>query len=375
MVNHRLGGNQRQQGAMVLVTVVLMLVMITLVTLYTGRIQSFEHKIMLNGQNQHFAFATASAGLTQGLAELQRNKSWPAATVNGLLSNQQQFTVTASAQPILRNTHTLMLYELRARGLSPDGLSEVTLAEQAIVYPLVVTSPAAPLMTDGGLDIRTNFELVANPNAGGPGVALSLWTNGAVDMSRINGISCGWFEYHQQLCQSRAYSAQGSAGHDILANDLAFPADVFGYLFNISIAHYASLRDEADLVLNNCLALSQQVLMFIWVTGDCDIAANSQLGDPSAPVLLVIEEGDLRIANDATINGLVVLLKDPASVATHDVHMTPTSVLRGALVANQVLGRSAGTLHIVYAQQTLATLHTAPEFLRVARVPGSWRDL
>ena len=79
----------RQQGAIVLVTVELMLVMITLVTLYTGRIQSFEHKIALNGQNQHFAYAAASAGLSQGIAELQRNKSWPVANIDGALSNQQ----------------------------------------------------------------------------------------------------------------------------------------------------------------------------------------------------------------------------------------------------------------------------------------------
>ena len=365
----------RQQGAIVLVTVVLMLVMITLVTLYTGRIQSFEHKIALNGQNQHFAYAAASAGLAQGIAELQRNKSWPVANIDGALSNQQQFTVTASVQLVPRYSQNLSLFTLSSTGSSQDGLSEVTLSEQAIVYPLLVTIPAAPLMTDGGLDIRTNFTLVANPNGGGQGVPLSLWTNDSADMNQINGLTCGAFEYQQQLCQARAYSGQGAAGPDILANDLAFPADVFGYLFNVSMAHYATLRDEADLVLADCTTLSQQVLMLIWVRGDCDVAANSALGAPNSPVILLIEEGDLRIGSDAIIHGLVVLLKDPANVGTHDVHMNGGSVLNGALVANQVLGRSAGTIYIVYAQATLAALRTAPAFLRIARVPGSWRDL
>lgn len=365
----------RQQGAIVLVTVVLMLMMITLVTLYTGRIQSFEHKIALNGQNQHFAYAAASAGLAQGIAELQRNKSWPVATINSALSNQQQFSVTAGAQIIPRYSQNLTLYALSSTGTSPDGLSEVTLSEQAIVYPLLVTIPAAPLMTDGGLDIRANFTLVANPNGGGQGVPLSLWTNDSADMDQINGLTCGLYEYQQQLCQTRAYSEQGAAGMDILANDLAFPTDVFGYLFNVSIAHYATLRDEADLVLADCTTLSQQVLMLIWVSGDCDVAANSVLGAPNAPVILLIAEGDLRVGSDAIIHGLVVFLKDPATVGTHDVHMSVGSLLNGALVANQVLGRLSGSLHIVYAQATLAALRTAPEFLRVARVPGSWRDL
>ena len=55
--------NARQHGAVVLLTVVLLLIMVTLVTLYTGKIQSFEPRIIVNEQNQKWARAAAKSGL------------------------------------------------------------------------------------------------------------------------------------------------------------------------------------------------------------------------------------------------------------------------------------------------------------------------
>ncbi|WP_340680655.1 hypothetical protein [Paraglaciecola sp.] len=367
-------GPGRQRGAIVLVSVVLMLVMVTLVTLYTGRIQSFEHKIILNSQNQKFAFAAASAGLSQGLAELQHNKNWPLATVTGMLPNLQRFNVAASAQSIIRNSRQFLLFEMTSTGSSVDGLSTVSVSEQAIIYPLLSTVPVAPLMTDGGIDNRSTFELIANPNGAGQGVALSIWSNGGVDMLQINGLSCGFFEYTNRQCQSRAYSRLGEAGADILANDLAFPIDLFAHLFNVSLTHYPALRDEADLLLADCSALAPQTSAFIWVTGDCDIPANIQVGSVISPVILVVEEGSLSLGNGVNIYGLVFVLKDPASVISHDVLMSSTSLLTGALVANQVLGRTAGKFRVLYDYTILHLLSTEPHFLRVAKVPGSWED-
>jgi hypothetical protein len=364
-----------QRGAIVLVSVVLMLVMITLVTLYTGRIQSFEHKIILNSQNQRFAFAAASAGLSQGLAELQKNKSWAQTTVMGMLPNQQHFSVTASEQKIIRNSRQFLFFELSATGSSVDGLSIVSVSEQAIVYSLLATLPVAPLMTDGGIDRRATFELVANPNGPGQGIALSIWSNGSVDMLQINGLSCGLFEYINNQCQSRAYSRLGQFGADILATDLTFPVDVFAHLFNLSLTHYPALRDEADILLTDCNTLASQASRFIWVTGDCDIPTNIQLGSAISPVILVVEEGSLSLDSGVNIYGLVFVLKNPVSVISHDVLMSSTSLLTGALVANQVLGRTAGKFRVLYDYTVLRLLRTDPHFLRVAKVPGSWEDL
>ena len=363
----------RQQGAIILVTVVLLLVMISLVTLHTGRIQSFEHKIILNGQNQKQAFAAANAALNQGLAELLANKSWPQGTVIGQLPNQQVFSITATERQITRNSLPLSVFELTATGSSVDQLSKVALTEQAIVYPLLVNIPVAPLMNDGGLDNRATFELIANPNGAGQGVALSVWTNGGVDMSQLNGVSCGLYEYIHQQCQSKAYSQLGLAGADILANDLDFPADVFAHLFNLPLTHYTALRDEADFLLADCSALAQANGL-IWVNGDCDIAANVQVGSVLTPVILIIEDGNLSLQNGASITGLVFVLQIPSSVISHDVFMASSCLLSGALVANQKLGRNGGKFKVLYEHNVLELLRSDLLFSRVAKVPGSWQD-
>ena len=363
----------RQQGAIILVTVVLLLVMISLVTLHTGRIQSFEHKIILNGQNQKQAFAAANAALNQGLAELLANKSWTQGSVVGQLPNQQVFSITATERKVTRNSLPLSVFELTATGSSVDLLSRVALTEQAIVYPLLVNIPVAPLINDGGIDNRATFELIANPNGAGQGVALSVWTNGAVDMSQLNGISCGLYEYINQQCHVNAYSQLGHAGADILANDLNFPADLFVHLFNLPLAHYAALRDEADFQLINCNTLTVEKGL-IWVNGDCDVAANVQVGSVATPVILIVENGDLILQNGANITGLVFVLQTPASILSHDVFMASSSLLTGALVANQKLGRSGGKFRVLYEHNVLELLRSDVLFSRVAKVPGSWQD-
>lgn len=364
----------RQQGAIILVTVVLLLVMISLVTLHTGRIQSFEHKIILNGQNQKQAFSAANAALNQGVAELLANKSWPQGTVIGQLPNQQVFSITATERQIMRNSRPLSIFELTATGSSVDLLSKVALKEQALVYPLLVNIPAAPLMSDGGIDNRATFELIANPNGAGQGVALSVWTNGGVDMSQLNGVSCGLYEYIRQQCQSKAYSQLGLAGADILANDLDFPTDVFAHLFNLPLIHYAALRDEADFLFADCNALVV-ASGIIWVSGDCDIPANLQVGSILTPVVLIVEDGNLSLQNGSSITGLVFVLQTPSSVISHDVFMASSSSISGALVANQKLGRSGGKFKVLYEYSVLELLRTDLLFSRVAKVPGSWQDL
>jgi Tfp pilus assembly protein PilX len=91
---------QNQKGAAILLTVVLLLIMVTLVTLYTGKIQSFEHQIVINTQNQKWAQASAKAGLNQGLAMLNVNKVWPDSEVSGNLDDNSTFTVSAISEDL-----------------------------------------------------------------------------------------------------------------------------------------------------------------------------------------------------------------------------------------------------------------------------------
>ena len=138
----------RQKGAAILLTVVLLLIMVTLVTLYTGKIQSFEHQILLNTQNQVWAHATAKAGLNKGVAILNVNKVWPSVEVSGRLDDNSTFVISAVSENL---PGSRKLVTISASGMSADGLAKATVMEQSLVYPILFNLPPAPLMVKHGL--------------------------------------------------------------------------------------------------------------------------------------------------------------------------------------------------------------------------------
>lgn len=362
-------------GAIVLVTVVLMLVMVTLVTLYTGKIQSFEHKIMLNSQNHKLAFAAAESGIMRGLAELQQHKDWPGATINQVLMGQGRFTVSALKQNVIRDSHEVALFQLTAIGVSADGLATSTVMQQAIVYPLVVQTPKAPVVIAGAISSQASFELAANPNGGGEGIPLSIWSSGDVDMHAITGFTCGLEELSYGGCSASPYSSPMSLGSDILSQDTNFPDDIFAYLFNVSFYHNSALRSEAKTVLHDCLTLNQGSSGIVWVDGDCNVAAGLIIGSSAQPLLLLVNDGNLRLGDDTNFYGLVLMLKQVSTIQTFDVFIPATAAVHGALVANYSLGELVGNLRVIYDKMALQTLAESSDFLRVAKVPGSWHDI
>ena len=123
-----------QRGAIVLTSVVLLLTMAALVTLYTGQVKSFENQITLNEQNRLLAFNSAEAGLMKALGVLSIEPYWDGAQFTGSLPGQGRFTTTGSWDEILRESATQRLMTLESVGQSPDRLSIVTVTEQALIY-------------------------------------------------------------------------------------------------------------------------------------------------------------------------------------------------------------------------------------------------
>ena len=357
-----------------MVTVVLMLVMLVLVSLYTAKIQSFEHRILLNSQNQLLAKAAAEAAIQRGFAELQQNRLWQGNRLEEDVAGQFRFEVSASQQTLRRGTSALVLFELQAKGQSADGLASAQIHVQALRYPLLATLPAAPLMLEGSLHYQTRVELVANPNGAGDGVPLSLWSNRPVDFSVINAVTCGLHEFQQGQCSSQAYSNSSQRGADVLDNDSQFPDDIFAHLFNLPREHYAVLRNEAQLIVADCQGLDNQFSGVVWVQGDCQLNADIHYGSQSAPLLLLVNQGDVSLADNTHLYGLLVLLKPQNDVSDYGINMGANSAVYGALAANQTVGRQASMLRVVYVAEVLRAIQQLPQFSRILKVPGSWRD-
>ncbi|MGS2720302.1 PilX N-terminal domain-containing pilus assembly protein [Paraglaciecola aestuariivivens] len=365
---------KQQKGAMVIVTVVLLLVMVSLVTLYTGRIKSFEHKIALNTQNQNMAFQAAEAGLMHAFAVLSENTNWDGSAINQTLSNNSSFVATGVRQAVVRESNTMTLVTITSTGTSADGLATVTMTEQGINYSVLANPPDAPLIVAGGLNVSGNFEVVANPNGGGVGVPLSIWTDLDVDMDNGSGTTCGLQEYTDGDCSSSPYSEKGFQDLDIVDNDADFPTDLMEYLFNVPESEWNTLRNDADLVLNDCSTLGGGEFGLIWIDGECSLNAGDVVGSATDPVILIVTDGDLTMNGGATINGMVFSFRKPTTVLDFELNMIGGARVNGVVVSNHPVGHANGTYNAVYDAEVLAMLEQHDAFQRIARVPGSWRD-
>ena len=105
----------------------------------------------------------------------------------------------------------------------------------------------------------------------------------------------------------------------------------------------------------------------LWWPGDCVLVAGSY-GSASAPVLLLIKDGDLHLDAGAKLFGLVLLSR---SSGASTVTQSPAALLQGAFVSDGAVQLGGGPLRLLYDPQLLAPLLTR----QVAEaLPGSWRD-
>ncbi len=360
----------KQRGAAVLLTVVLLLIMVTLVTLYTGKIQSFEHRIAINEQNQQSADNAAQSGLSTSLAMLVINKVWPSSLVKGELAGSSHYQAQASS---LNLTGGRELLSISATGYSADGLAQSILHEQALIYPLLINVPTAPLVVQGGLTLTHTFEIGLNPNGLGASLPLSVWSDLPLLLSSEQ-YTCYLSDFYANTCGANPYSHAAAKQNDIVDNSASFPADLLSYLFNLPAQHWQHVNELADLDLPDCSSLDVSSVGFIWVNGDCTISGNTQVAQETRPIVLVVFDGQFTLQPKVLLYGLVLVFKPPSSTKELDVSMQGQAMVQGVVVTNFKLGEQAGVVRVAYNASVLAGLQKNQHLRRVAKVPGSKRD-
>lgn len=369
-----LSSHHSQRGVILLATSTLLLIFVIIATIFTARVKRLEYNIVLNTQNYKEAVVAAEAGLMKGFGRLQSDPRWDGTPFSETLDNLATFTVSGVRQQITRQSNVVDLITLTSTASSADTLSSVTLSEQAFLYSVLANPPDVPLIVAGGLHVSGNFEVAANPNGGGVGVPLSIWTDLAVDLNNGSGTTCGLQEYAEGNCSSSPYSEKGFKDLDILDNDPDFPNDLMEYLFNIPEANWNDLRNEADILANSCAGFGPATTGLLWVDGNCSLNANTVVGSQSDPVILIVTDGDLTMNGGAEINGMVFSFRKPGNVLDFDINMIGGAAVNGVVVSNHPVGQSGGTYNSVYDIDVLERLQLNDVFKRVARVPGSWRD-
>lgn len=441
---------KRQRGMVTLLVAALSLALVSAMAVYTANVSMTDIRISANEARRGEAMAAAEAGLAQAfdyhkrrpvsvntptpavgtsVAEYWGNQATDLLTTPTTLSNGS----TVNWERMLRCTSGLVVppagdddagaicngagtyYVIRTQGLSADGSSSAEVQLQ-VAYGSYLGGPPpdTPVVAAGSVGTGGNFNVVANPNGGGDGVPVSLWTSGTVTPSGSSA-TCQAQYFSGTACSGSLLSS-GTTELDIVDDDPLcnpdcltaghtgnFPNDVFEYLFGTSALNYADVRAMAT-VLADCSSLNEYSVGLYWIEGGgtCGISANSTVGaaaddaatdDAEGPIILVLDQTSLQMNGGASINGIVFAFDKPTSTpyAAGEAQETQglggtlqlngNAVVNGALIANYSLGTALnGTFSVNYDSAVLAQfagagsggggVGTGP----LTKIVGSWRD-
>jgi len=359
----------RQQGFIALTITLIILLLVISLSIMTGKVLVGEQRIAANEMRYREALANAEANLEAGMALIA------SAGVSAIPSLPAVVSAAQSTIPVgLRN---MPMLNFTATGSSIDGSAgQATVRVQAVIMPTVVGTPDSPLMLAAGMAVGGNFMVVANPNGGGPGVPLSIWTKEHVELTTGSGTTCGQQEWANGTCSSSPYSEPGRVESDILDDDAAFPSDLLQYVFGVKddAAGMLTLEQRAKALLTNCNTLNTSSSGFYIVDGECN--PKGTIGSQAKPVVLLIRNGDLVMNGNLQVFGIVFSYDShPAVAPTYDLKMSGGATVWGSLIANHEVGNANGTYNAVYDAEALSNIqNNNQDFVSLYKVPGSWRD-
>lgn len=368
--------NHRAQGYMTLMVVFLMAAGISLIVAYYAKTGVFRERILSNETRYFEAFSAAESGLELAMAQLRSRPGWVSAgPVNLSRTLEQGSSYDLQLQPSIINyrDRDATLVDINVAGSSEDTLAVSNQQLQALILSIVMTPPNAPVQVKGTMNLSGNFLVAANPNGGGQGVPISVWSEGAVAVTG-SGQTCGQQEYYDGVCGSQSYSESGSSGIDIVDNATDFPDDLFEHTFAISADNWLDVKAKANVVVSSCANLPAVAKGLVWVTGSCTLNSNVEIGSTEEPIILVVQDANVRFNGGMILNGMLFSFKSPGHGVDFEVDMLGGSLVKGAMLANHQVGHSGGTCNIVYDIDTMSNLATSDDLNRLYKLQGSWSD-
>lgn len=357
------------------VTLILIIILIG-ISLLVAKVMITDRRVSLNEVQYRQALALAELGLADGVGHQSQNSAWR--TTSGAGSTVTgSYTLSVIDDPAgsitIGASTSVTPVVVRSVATLADGTAEAAVEVKTITVNLLAGTPAAPLTVAGGMNIGGNFTAVANPNGGGLGVPLSVWSNQPV------GGNGTWQTCHQGNFSGGSCSANISDKNNILsdikASDPAFPTDLMKYLFNENDneAGWLNLEKRASQLVANCAGLNSNSTGIIIVDKGKDCSTPSVVGSLAKPVVLVIRDGQLTMNGGDVVNGLIFSYSTNLS-SPPDTKINGTATLNGALVANYPLKITSGTFNAKYDQAVLSNISNGAAFQAVSLLPGSWRD-
>jgi len=416
---------KRQQGAATLLVSIILLIGVTLITIFAARVGVMDQRISSNELRHKVALASAEAGLEQAAAYLSANPTlhdgnvadgWATCTgsttifpctLTGAEMVLADVVVGTSITPTIDNilplSESLLIKTsdtiiALGQGTSDDNtgaaIAQVTFAKVSLLTP----GEVPPLMVPSG-NLSGNFNIVPNPNGGGPGVPISVWAKDTLDTTGANWKTCdhGEFKDASDVCMdtkgdgisgdswsscscSTERSNSTNVNEDIVMYAEAdFPDSPFVYLFGDETSGdtFANLRPEiyaraeaTGLVLEDCTTLSSSFSglvgsSLVWVTGDCLIGAGVVIGSRDKPIILVVE-GELRVNAGAEAWGVLMGLDEFV--------LNGGPVIHGSAISEIPSDLTNGNYSQVYDSSVFDNLRNDTINTEIAKVSYSWRN-
>lgn len=390
-----------QKGAATLVVAIVLLVAITLITLFTAKVVLDDIKFEANTYRTAQATSAANYGLdfalryfdTGGFDQLDESVDPAIVGTDGVVDSvvtapltlQDGGTQTTTAQVTFTTdafrcggTSSWQNGLVQSTGLSDDGLATRTMGQ--CVGPISILNgdgPEIPLIA------RTKIDTTGDANIINRYTNTNIWSADEVEITGANMATYirdpsvdptdAGFDYldvdedvNTQLVSNRNLGN----GADIISGDpsLRLDAGFFGNFFgsdqraDLEIA--AGDQSYAD--INNAVGESG----LIYATGDQALTGGT-IGSPLSPAIVIID-GDFDFGGNAIIYGLLYV------VGVMDVAGTPT-VVGASIVENEGGATSSsgfegnGTLNLVYWENFIdGNGQPLPGLTSV--IEGSWRD-
>lgn len=417
---------RREGGAAVLVISISLLLAVTLLLVYAARVGLLDQKISGNELRHKVAFANAEAGMEQAASFLRANPAlhdgnaadgWDICAGTAifpcdLAGATQVFAtvVTGTSITSLVNTtassngdNEAYLIQTAAgttavgRGFSDDdtgeAIAQVRYAKTSLLTPGKVPPLMAPTATLSG-----NFNIVPDPNGGGPGVAISAWlkTGGLTPSGNWKTCHHGEFKHGTDVCIDakgdgtvsndwlacscdNEISNSTNIGDDIVIDAVAdYPSSPFAYVFgddssgdlNVLKAEVKARAEATGLLLPNCdtlqadfNALGRPAL--VWIDGDCTTGSNSTIGSRVNPIILVVD-GQLQTSANSELWGVFVGLGV--------VRLNGGPVVHGSTISEVGTVLTNGTYYQVYDEDVFSNLRDDTVNTDIAKIAYSWRD-
>lgn len=255
-------------------------------------------------------------------------------------------------------------------------------------------APAVPLTTRSSFPPSGTAEVVPNPNAGGLGVPISVWMNAngscsggaVVDPSSGSWATCEYQEWYGADAMPDGISCAGTCScthdesisythgtEDVLGIDLVadpnFPCDLFQFYFGVPRINYEVVKGYSK-IISSCESLGPNSFGIYWVTGsECRVNANTVIGSPDAPVMLISAATLTRFNGGAQLYGTLFVTDVEDSNA--ELQSNGTNTVYGSTIVDGTLGQYTGTFQVVWNENTAKKAGTGGG---LGAVVGGWSD-